>query len=199
MGIIVVYVYKMFKRINRFLNLIYSKCIHNVFLQCGKDVFIERLGLLVGAKYIKIGASTSIQKNTYLTAWDTYREQKFQPQIEIGKGCHIGAYNHLTCINKIIIEDGFVSGKWVTITDNNHGTTSLDMMKLPVSYRPLLSKGPVIIGKNVWIGDKATILAGVTIGEGAIIAANSVVCKDVPAYTVVAGNPAKIIKQNYFN
>ena len=52
----------------------------------------------------------------------------------------------------------------------------------------------MIIGDNVWIGDKATILPGVTIGEGAIIAANAVVTKNVPAFSVAAGNPAKIIK-----
>ena len=190
------FVYKIYNRIYRFFNLIYSKCIHNILLQCSNDVYIERLGLLVGPKYIKIGASSTIQKSTYLTAWDSYREQKFQPQIVIGKRCHIGAYNHITCINKITIDDGFVSGKWVTITDNNHGNTSFEMMQKPVSGRPLESKGPVKIGKNVWIGDKATILAGVTIGDGAIVAANSVVCKDVPPYSVVAGNPAKIIKQN---
>lgn len=53
----------------------------------------------------------------------------------------------------------------------------------------------MIIGNNVWIGDKATILPNVSIGNGAIIAANSVVTKDVPEYCIVAGNPAKIIKQ----
>ena len=114
----------------------------------------------------------------------------------IGRGCHIGAYNHITCINRIKIGNGFVSGKWVTITDNNHGDTSKETMKMPVSNRPLVSKGIVCIGKNVWVGDKATILPGVTIGDGAVIAANSVVCNDVPAYSVVAGNPAKVIKQN---
>ena len=61
--------------------------------------------------------------------------------------------------------------------------------------RSVMSKGPVIIGNDVWIGDKATILPGVTIGDGAVIAANAVVTKDVPAYSVVAGNPAKIVKQ----
>ena len=59
----------------------------------------------------------------------------------------------------------------------------------------MTSKGPVIIGDNVWIGDKATILGGVTIGESVIIAANSVVTKDVPPYSVVAGIPAKVIKK----
>ena len=52
-----------------------------------------------------------------------------------------------------------------------------------------------MVEKNVWIGDKATVLPGVSIGEGAIIAANAVVTKDVPAYTVVAGCPAKAIKR----
>ena len=55
---------------------------------------------------------------------------------------------------------------------------------------------PVHIGKHVWIGCKATILKGVTIGDGAVIAAGAVVTKDVPANAVVGGNPAKIIKEN---
>lgn len=58
-----------------------------------------------------------------------------------------------------------------------------------------MSKGPVIIGQNVWVGDKATILPGVTIGDGAVIGANSVVTKDVPPYSIVGGNPAKVLKQ----
>ena len=60
--------------------------------------------------------------------------------------------------------------------------------------RELVSKGPIVIGDNVWIGDKVTILSGVTIGSHAVIAANAVVTKDVPAYSVVAGNPGKIMK-----
>ena len=61
--------------------------------------------------------------------------------------------------------------------------------------RELSSKGGIVIGNNVWIGDKCTILSGVSIGDGCIIAANSVVTQNVPSYTVVAGVPAKIIKQ----
>jgi acetyltransferase-like isoleucine patch superfamily enzyme len=60
--------------------------------------------------------------------------------------------------------------------------------------RPLISKGKVIIGDNVWIGEGAMILPNVHIGEGAIIAANSVVTKDIPAYSIAVGIPAKIIK-----
>lgn len=65
---------------------------------------------------------------------------------------------------------------------------------MPVNRR-LHSKGDITIGNSVWIGDKATILPAVTIGDGAVIAANTEVTKDVPAYSVVVGNPAKVIKQ----
>mgnify|MGYP002521654289 FL=1 len=119
-----------------------------------------------------------------------------KPFLKIGSHCGFGAFNHITCANKVAISDHCLTGKWVTITDNSHGETDLDSLCLPPGKRPITSKGPVVIGNNVWIGDKATILPGVTIGDGAVIAANAVVTKDVPAYSVVGGNPAKILKQN---
>ena len=57
---------------------------------------------------------------------------------------------------------------------------------------------PMIIKDNVWIGMSAIILKGVTIGEGAIVAAGAVVTRDVPAHAIVAGVPAKVIKENAF-
>ena len=59
------------------------------------------------------------------------------------------------------------------------------------------SKGPIIVKDDVWIGDRAFILSGVTIGQGAIVAAGSVVVKDIPPYSIVGGNPAKIIKYRF--
>ena len=55
----------------------------------------------------------------------------------------------------------------------------------------------MIIGDDVWIGMDATILSGVTIGQGAVIAAGSVVVKDIPPYAIVGGNPAKVIKYRF--
>ena len=60
-----------------------------------------------------------------------------------------------------------------------------------------ISKGPVIIGNDVWIGTQSTILTGVTIGDGAIIAANSVVSKDIPPYAIVGGTPAKVLRYRF--
>ena len=98
--------------------------------------------------------------------------------------------HQLVDFNRVLI------GRWVTISDNNHGYTDMLSLQKPPIEREWVSKGPVIIEDNVWIGDKATILANVTIGKGAVVAANSVVTKDVPAYSVVAGIPAKVIKTN---
>lgn len=171
-----------------------SRMYKSQFRYCDKTVYIERLGKLIGAKYVTIGKSSDIQWMTYLTAWDSYGSQHFLPEIVIGNDCHIGAFNHITCINRIEIGDGFVSGKWVTITDNSHGDSHYDDLCLPVSQRSAFSKGPVIIGKNVWVGDKVTILPNVTIGDSVIIGANSVVTKDIPSFCIACGNPARIIK-----
>ncbi|MBK7803608.1 MAG: CatB-related O-acetyltransferase [Chloracidobacterium sp.] len=62
---------------------------------------------------------------------------------------------------------------------------------------PELSKGPILIKDDVWIGTRATIMSGLTIGQGAIVAAGSVVVKDVPPYSIVAGTPAKVIKYRF--
>lgn len=114
----------------------------------------------------------------------------------IGRQCWIGEYTHITCINKLTIGDGLLTGRFVLISDNNHGSSFCEEeQRQRPQDRPLSSKGPITIGNNVWIGDKATILGDVTIGDGSIIAANAVVTKDVPAYSVVVGNPARVIKQ----
>ena len=118
---------------------------------------------------------------------------KDKPFLTIGSNCSFGAYNHITCANRVTIGDSLLTGKWVTITDNSHGETDKTTLEMRPQERPVTSKGPVVIGNNVWIGDKATILPGVTIGDGAVIAANAVVTENVPEYSVVAGIPAKVI------
>ena len=65
------------------------------------------------------------------------------------------------------------------------------------SLNDLSSKGDTIIGNDVWIGQNVTIMPGIYVGDGAIIAANSVVTKDVPDYHIVGGNPAKIIRKRF--
>lgn len=77
-----------------------------------------------------------------------------------------------------------------------HNYQTLSTYPFPVKWfsEDTPSKGPIIIDDDVWIGYKATILSGVHIGQGAVIAAGAVVTKDVPAYSIVGGVPAKVIK-----
>lgn len=179
-----------------------TKLLSDQFASLGAHSSFCDIQCMLGMQYMNIGDNTYFDDGLNMTAWDVFEYygndnsmhiQQFTPQITIGNNCSFGAWNHITAINRIIIGDGCLTGKWVTITDNNHGETNIDYMKILPSKRKLISKGPVIIGKNVWIGEKVTILPNVTIGDGAIIAANSVVSKNVPAFSVVAGNPATVI------
>ena len=155
---------------------------------------LHKYALITHPECISIGSRNNFDSQIYLTAWTNYGSKSFSPKLIIGNDCKFGAYNHISCINQIIIEDGFLSGKWVTIVDNAHGMNNLENLFIEPSKRELYSKGPVFIGRNVWVGDKTTILPNVTVGEGAVIAANSVVTHDVPAFAVAAGNPAKVIR-----
>lgn len=182
-----------------------SKNLRKTFKECGNDVFFRTVGLIKNPECISIGNHCSFGKDIFLTAWNrshyvipdndkAVHEEILHPCVVIGNNCDFGAYNHITAINQVVIGNGCLTGKWVTITDNSHGTTDMPTLRLQPSLRKLYSKGPVIIGDNVWIGDKATVLPNVKIGDGSVIAANAVVTKNVPPYSVVAGNPAIIVK-----
>lgn len=175
-------------------NIIYSKWISLKFGNT-KLRFNKPVNYLKGCEYFKIDDNSSFGKFVVLTAWDRYEGESFLPKVNIGKNCNFGDFLHLTCINEITIGDNCLTGRWVTISDNNHGSIDKENLNQPPGERKLISKGPIIIGSNVWIGDKATILGGVTIGDSSIVAANAVVTKDVPPFSIVTGNPAKVMKR----
>ena len=151
---------------------------------------------LKGEQYISIGNYCQIRHQVRLTAIDRYKKQHFSPKIMLGDNSSIGSNSHITAINCIKIGNNVRMGDNILITDNSHGLSDLKQMDLAPNYRPLYSKGPVVIEDNVWIGEKSSILPGVHIGQGSIIGANSVVTKDIPAYSVVVGSPMKIIVKN---
>ncbi len=148
-----------------------------------------------GNKNIQIGDNTIIQAHCILGCWVKYADQFYTPSIIIGDNCNIGEYMHISAIDKIIIGDGLLTGRFVYIGDNAHGGLSWEEASIPPAIRTLKSKGEIKIGNNVWIGDKVTVLGGVTIGDNVIIGANSVVTHNVPSNCVAVGNPAKIIKR----
>jgi len=175
---------------------IYSGWWSRYFDGFGKNSYIAPFASYIcGMEKISIGNNTYLGKNIQLTAWTTYKGHTFNPKIQIGDGCSIGEDNHITAINSIYIGNNVLTGKKVLITDNSHGMATYEQLVVPPVDRNLHSKGVVVIEDNVWIGEKASILPGVHIGKGAIIAANSVVTKDVPAFCVAAGIPSIVIKK----
>src|SRR5574344_2657 len=163
------------------------------FKSFGCDSRINTDTTIINPQYISIGSNTRLSKHSYIEVPQKH-DDKNSPYLKIGDNCSFGEYNHISAYNNITIGDGLLTGRYVLIIDNSHGKSSGDEMEISPTARKISSNGPITIGKNVWICDKATILSNVTIGDGAIIAANSVVTKDVPAYTVVAGCPAKTVK-----
>jgi len=145
---------------------------------------------------IKIGDNTFIRGELLLFAHGG--------NIAIGNWCYVGENSKIWSAKKITIGNYVLISHNVNIHDNN--AHSLDADKRKKQYEEILTIGhpkegeqylnekEIVIHDHVWIGFNAIILKGVTIGEGAVIAAGSLVTKDVEPWTVVAGNPAKVIR-----
>ena len=110
--------------------------------------------------------------------------------IHIGNGVFINSGCRFQDQGGIYIGDGALIGHNTVLATLNHGM-------LPEERGDLIPR-PIHVGKNVWIGSNSTILAGVTIGDNAVIGAGSIVTKDIPADMVAVGNPAKVIRSIYF-
>ncbi len=144
-------------------------------------------------------------------------------EIKVGKSCRFGRYSTIELFNsdsKLIVGDGFRSNSYlhigvvssvtigqnvlvasgVYISDHSHGAygnqSSSNPRIAPVD-RPLYV-APVVIGDNVWLGERSVILPGVRVGDGVVVGAGAVVTKDIADYSIVVGVPAKVIKQYDF-
>lgn len=175
--------------------MVYLHWIQLEFGKIGKCINIGKMYYLEGAKYISMADNVDIGERCIIEVHDKYQDQSFRPKLIIGSNCHIGDDSHITCINEVVIGNNVLTGRKIFITDNAHGASLRGLLDMSPNKRPLTSKGPVIIGDNVWIGEMVCIMPGVRIGKGSIIGANAVVTKDIPPYCVVGGNPAKIIKE----
>ena len=137
-----------------------------------------------------ISLKTDIDTNTIIG-----RESEIDAHCIIGKNCYIGKNCFLT---KVSI------GNYCSIANNvSIGQGEHDLYQISTSSffyddaYELLTQDHCTIGHDVWIGVDSIILRGVTIGNGAVIGANSVVAKDVPSFAIVAGSPAKVIRYRF--
>ncbi len=114
---------------------------------------------------------------------------RFTPGLEIGNRSGVGIKCELN--GPIIIGNDVMMGPEVVIYTDGH---KHDRTDIPMMDQGFTDYQPVTIGNDVWIGRRVIIMPGVTIGDGVIIGAGAVVTKDAPAYTVIAGVPAKCVK-----
>ncbi len=112
-------------------------------------------------------------------------------QIILKSGCNISSQCRIATQSKVVIGESTLVAAYAYIGPGNHAVDSGD---IPMIEQSMDIRGGVTIGKNCWIGARATVLDGVTIGDNAIIGAHSLVLKDVPANAIVAGTPAKILR-----
>lgn len=153
----------------------------------GKNILVQN------GRCICIDKGSVIGDNSKLLCTVEYNGKLFdiQPQLHIGKNFHSTRDLTIQCARKVIIGDNVLCASNVFLIDYNHGTNPMCENYLDNALE--ISEG-INIKDGVWIGNNVIILGNVTIGEKAIIAAGAVVTHSVPPYTIVAGNPARIIK-----
>ena len=165
------------------------------FAYYGDSSVIEKPYLqLSGLKGILIGNNVTILKNSRLAVYGDITK----PSIIIGDRCYIGfGFTALSnAKSKIEIGDEVLFASNVLITSENHGINPES--SLPYMSQELTGKD-VSVGDGCWIGEKVIILPGVKIGKKCIIGAGTVVTKSIPDFSIVVGNPARIIKQYNFS
>jgi len=121
---------------------------------------------------------------------DENRLRCHEGTMRVGDKCVFGRDNTVNCYLDIEFGDATIVADWVYICDFDHVT---DDLHVPIKDQGI-TKSPVRVGPDVWIGAKATVLKGTRIGRGSVVAAHAVVRGDVPEYSIVGGIPARVLK-----
>lgn len=154
-----------------FYRIGYSRIIKNSFARCGNNVTVPQYCSFSGIDHIFVGSDVSFGEHTTI----------------------------LTTKANVYLENHIMFGPGVTIVSGNHRINVLGkyMSEIADSMKEDTDDQDICIKNDVWIGCNAVILKGVTIGECAVIAAGSIVSKDVPPYAVVGGSPARVLKYRF--
>ncbi len=162
-----------------------SKKIHyGKFMRLGDNVFMSALakdGIFIGNN-VSLGAFSRIIVSTSLNDLGKY--------IRIGNDVGIGEYAYLGGAGGLEIGDECIVGQYLSCHPENHNHAELDVS---IRHQGVKRKG-IKIGNNCWIGSKVTVLDGVIIGSGCIIAAGTVVTKSFPDNSIIGGIPARLLK-----
>jgi acetyltransferase-like isoleucine patch superfamily enzyme len=136
---------------------------------------------------LEVGEHTLLEPGVWITAPD-------QARVRIGEGTFLNLGVMVASVELVEIGSHCMFANGCFITDGNH---RFDDVTRPVTWQGFTTKGPTRIGDNVWCGAHVVITSGVTIGERAVVGANSVVTTDVAPYSIVAGAPARVVKADW--
>lgn len=137
---------------------------------------------------LRIGPGTLLEPGCWLTLAPA-------AEIEIGAGCFLNRNTMIAAQGRVSIGDHTMLANGCFVGDAEH---RYDDPELPVTWQGFTSKGPVRIGANCWLGVNCAVTSGVEIGERCVIGANSVVTRDIPAGTIAAGAPARVLREIEF-
>jgi acetyltransferase-like isoleucine patch superfamily enzyme len=137
---------------------------------------------------LTVGEGTLLEPGCWLTLSP-------QARIQIGEGCFLNRGTMLAAVERIEIGDHVMFANGCFVGDADH---RYDDPETPVTWQGFVPRGPVRIGSNCWFGVNCVVTGGVTIGERCVVGANSVVTRDLPAGTIAAGAPAKVIREIEF-
>lgn len=184
--------YELMFKVRRKIATLFSSLIFRIsFKKFGIKSGIFKPDILQGVRYIEVGDRVVIQPGLWALA---LKIDNHNPILNIGDNVYIGRFLHIVSVRRVIIGKNVLIADKVYISDNLHEYKNIH---IPVSQQPVIFKGDVVIKEGAWIGENVSII-GACIGKNSVIAANSVVTKDIPDYSVCAGVPAKVIKKYCF-
>lgn len=186
-------IYIFFLKINHVKNKIITVLFYNIFLKKSSNSNLIISPILLSASDIYLGKNVTIRDGCRIETVRGLVDGK--PMVVIGNNVNIEQYAHITCGNIVSIGDNTSLAANVTVSDIIHDFVSIEISPKQQG----LSVLKTVIGNNCIINNNAVVLPGAEIGNHVIVAANSVVRSGLyPSYTVLAGIPAKIVKQYSF-
>jgi lipopolysaccharide O-acetyltransferase len=147
-----------------------------------------------GRKYIDLGIKLTTGIGCRLEAFS----DNGQKTMRFGKNIHLNDYVHICSMKDVYIGNNVLMASHIYISDNSHGNYKGSEYDTSPEISPINRPyyiSPINIADNVWIGEGVVVLPGVSIGQGSIVGANSVVTENIESYTIAVGAPAKPVKR----
>ena len=177
------------------MNRVWSRVLRGGLARGGASFNVDFTGRILGGKHVVIGSNFYAGRGFKLVVANPAATDVV---VSIGNGVGLNEYVTIAAHDQVTIGNNVLIGSHVYLGNISHGGYKGAYQSgpdLPPNDRPFIGSGAMLIGANVWIGEGAILPGGVTVGEGSIIGAGSVVTKNVPASVIVAGNPARIVKE----